>query len=245
MQLQNGSQGPVQIVCRCPNQGFMDRLVSERCEPYRGYFAIPDVVNMLDNERTRQGSTNHSARVAPKLPIGARLWSGGTELALGPFGSGPWIPCTRWINATLFFAIGWQVTLMVVSPSTVDVPFERFKMNDFPFILRKLLTIAYYLVVFAPVVMGLPRNGSPDDFTDALKYYLYRTSAESWKMRLIWTDDNNVVRLDFCHFQLSSGLQLRRLFQSILWYHEPRWTKHIYYRIALTKVELFTLQQRN
>ena len=61
---------------------------------------------------------------------------------------------TRWINATLFFAIGWQVTLMVVSPSTVDVPFERFKMSDFPFILRKLLTIAYYLVVFAPVVMA-------------------------------------------------------------------------------------------
>ena len=86
----------------------------------RGYFAIPDVVNMLDNERT------------------------------------------RWINATLFFAIGWQVTLMVVSPSTVDVPYERFKMSNFPFILRKLLTIAYYLVVFSPVVMGLPRQGSPD-----------------------------------------------------------------------------------
>ena len=69
---------------------------------------------------------------------------------------------TRWINATLFFAIGWQVTLMVVSPSAVDVPFERFKMSNFPFILRKMLTIAYYLVVFAPVVMGLPRQGSPD-----------------------------------------------------------------------------------
>ena len=81
----------------------------------RGYFAIPDVVNMLDNERT------------------------------------------RWINATLFFAIGWQVTLMVVSPAEVDVPFEKFKMSNFPFILRKLLTISYYLVVFAPVVMGLPR----------------------------------------------------------------------------------------
>lgn len=69
---------------------------------------------------------------------------------------------TRWINATLFFAIGWQVTMMVVSPSAVDVPFERFKMSNFPFILRKLLTIAYYLVVFAPVVMGLPRQGSTD-----------------------------------------------------------------------------------
>ena len=69
---------------------------------------------------------------------------------------------TRWINATLFFAIGWQVTLMVVSPSAVDVPYIRFKMSNFPFILRKLLIIAYYLVVFAPVVMGLPRQGFKD-----------------------------------------------------------------------------------
>ena len=92
---------------------------------------------------------------------------------------------TRWINATLFFAIGWQVTLMVVNPSTVDVPYERFKMKDFPFILRKLLTIAYYLVVFAPVVMGLPRNGSSDDSsdgsTDTRRYECRNASAEPEK----------------------------------------------------------------
>ena len=64
---------------------------------------------------------------------------------------------TRWINAALFFVMGWQLTLMILDPSLVDVPYYFFKSPDFPFILKKLLIISYYLVIFAPIVMGLPR----------------------------------------------------------------------------------------
>ena len=81
----------------------------------RGYFGIPDAINMLDNERT------------------------------------------RFINAALFFVMGGELTLMILDASLVDVPYYLFKSPDFPFILKKLLIIAYYLVVFAPIVMGLPR----------------------------------------------------------------------------------------
>ena len=64
---------------------------------------------------------------------------------------------TRFINAALFFAMGWQLTLMILGASYVDVPYYLFKSPEFHFILKKLLIIAYYLVVFAPIVMGLPR----------------------------------------------------------------------------------------
>ena len=64
---------------------------------------------------------------------------------------------TRWINASLFFVMGWQLTLMILDASLVDVPYYFFKSPEFPFIFKKLLIIAYYLVIFAPIVMGLPR----------------------------------------------------------------------------------------
>ena len=64
---------------------------------------------------------------------------------------------TRWINAALFFVMGWQLSLMILDASAVDVPLYFFKSPEFPFILKKLLIIAYYLVVFSPIVMGLPR----------------------------------------------------------------------------------------
>ena len=80
-----------------------------------GFIGFPDVINMLDNERT------------------------------------------RWLNSILFFAMGWALTLMILDPNEVDIPFDRIRDPTFNFILKKLLTIGYYLVVFAPIVMGLPR----------------------------------------------------------------------------------------
>ena len=94
---------------------------------FNGFIGIPEVINMLDNERT------------------------------------------RWVSAALFFSFGYQLFLMVVHPLDVDLPFYELKLGNVTFLEKKLIIIAYYLMVYAPLVMGLPRY----DFYGSLISLLY------------------------------------------------------------------------
>jgi len=65
--------------------------------------------------------------------------------------------------------MGWQLTLMIVEPENVTVPLAAMHDPSFNFLFKKLITISYYLVVFAPIALGIPRY----DFYGGIVAMLY------------------------------------------------------------------------
>lgn len=92
-----------------------------------GFIGLPEIINMLDNERT------------------------------------------RWISASIFFAFGYQLFLMATDPLQVDLPYYELKRDTIGFLSKKLLIMTYYMVVYAPIAMGIARY----DFYGSIVAILY------------------------------------------------------------------------
>ena len=64
----------------------------------------------------------------------------------------------RFMNIALFTCMGFTTTMMVLRPRDLDVPYEKFENDSFNSTLRKMLIIAFYLVIYSPVIIGIPRH---------------------------------------------------------------------------------------
>ena len=76
---------------------------------------------------------------------------------------------TRFINASIFFAFGYQLYLMSTHPLFVDLPYYELKRDTIGFLAKKLIIICYFLVVYAPIAMGIARY----DFYGSMVAILY------------------------------------------------------------------------
>jgi len=64
----------------------------------------------------------------------------------------------RILNIAVFTCMGSVTALMVMRPTELDIPVRGFESDELNSTLRRMLVIAYYFVIFSPIIMGIPRQ---------------------------------------------------------------------------------------
>ena len=63
----------------------------------------------------------------------------------------------RYLNISIFTCMGFTTSIMVTDPTGLDVPYLGFTFDSFNSTLRRMLVIAYFFIIYAPIIMGIPR----------------------------------------------------------------------------------------